>query len=169
MTWADIPHFPGYQVSSDGEVRSYRQSGTEPKLLKLHPNPRRGCLQVYLMRDGKKHARKVHALVALAFIGPRPEGMEVCHYDGNPLNNHLFNLDYDTHSANLHDQVRHGTHPEASRTHCDNGHEYTPDNIYWRKRGRGRVTRLCKTCHGIYQARSKAKRRALARGSSPSP
>lgn len=37
----------------------------------------------------------------LAFIGPPPPGMEVCHRDNNPRNNRLENLRYDTHMNNM--------------------------------------------------------------------
>ena len=42
----------------------------------------------------------VHSLVALAFIGPRPEGMEVNHKDCDKQNNALNNLEYVTHGEN---------------------------------------------------------------------
>lgn len=34
----------------------------------------------------------------------------------------------------------------AAKTHCPNGHEYTPDNIYWQKSKKGPPSRRCKTC-----------------------
>ena len=37
----------------------------------------------------------------LAFVGPCPPGMEVCHNDSNPKNNRLDNLRYDTHMNNM--------------------------------------------------------------------
>jgi len=45
-------------------------------------------------------------LVLLAFWGPCPSGLEVCHNDGSRDNNHLDNLRYDTHKANLQDASR---------------------------------------------------------------
>ena len=51
----------------------------------------------------------VHILVLEAFVGPKPKGMEGCHYDGDFSNNKLENLRWDTHLANEADKKRHGT------------------------------------------------------------
>lgn len=40
-------------------------------------------------------------------MGPCPDGLEVCHYDGNGENNRLDNLRYDTRAANHKDAKRH--------------------------------------------------------------
>lgn len=56
----------------------------------------------------------IHVLVAEAFIGPRPEGdIHICHYDGNPENNHASNLRYGTRQENIADMRRHGTVPQG--------------------------------------------------------
>jgi hypothetical protein len=36
-----------------------------------------------------------------AFVGPRPDGHEVNHIDGDRENNHLANLEYVTHAENI--------------------------------------------------------------------
>lgn len=41
------------------------------------------------------------------------------------------------------DQVKKGNHNNASKTHCDSGHEYTKENTYIRPRGKGRDCREC--------------------------
>ena len=41
--------------------------------------------------------------------------MECCHNDGNPLNNELSNLRWDTHTSNLNDKLRHGTDLRGER------------------------------------------------------
>lgn len=70
---------------------------------------RDGYSGVQLTDDmGKRRYRPVHQLVLEAFVGPRPVGMEACHNDGNPANNRLDNLRWDTHAANTEDSRRQG-------------------------------------------------------------
>jgi hypothetical protein len=64
---------------------------------------------VALRRDGRTATARVSHLVLTAFVGPRPEGMEACHNDGNAENNRVENLRWDTHESNIQDAVRHGT------------------------------------------------------------
>lgn len=59
--------------------------------------------------------RTVHSLVARAFLGPRPEGLEICHSDGNRLNARLANLRYGTPQENAADSDVHGTRIRGSR------------------------------------------------------
>lgn len=111
--WEDL-----YQVSTHGNVRSvdrivrnsrgFGKHKVRGKLLK--PGKSWGRLLVVLSRNGLHTTRLVHHLVLEAFVGPCPEGMECCHYDGNALNNHLDNLRWDTRAGNVADAMRHGTH-----------------------------------------------------------
>ena len=52
--------------------------------------------------DGSRKLRllKVYAMVAEAFIGPRPAGHDINHKDGNKLNDAANNLEYATRSEN---------------------------------------------------------------------
>lgn len=108
--WKDIPGYEGrYQVSDQGRVRSLDRfvrlvaHGVETKrlargkVLRPAPSPS-GHLCVSL---GRGSTKQVHALVALAFIGPRPENHEVLHLDHNPANNALTNLRYGTRAENV--------------------------------------------------------------------
>jgi transcriptional regulator with XRE-family HTH domain len=92
-----------YAVSSHGEVR-HIGSDTLRKL----QTAANGYLMVGFWANRKVVFRTVHSLVVEAFIGPRPEGMEIRHLDGNRTNNHLQNLTYGTKVENAADRERHG-------------------------------------------------------------
>ena len=135
--WKPVNGYEGiYEVSSHGRVRSLDRVVTysdgrvrrhKGKILSA-PLSRDGYPAVNLHTQGKLKKRYVHSLIAETFIGPRPEGMEVCHNDGNPTNNHVDNLRYGTRSENMLDRVRHGTNPSTAKTHCPRGHELSAEN-----------------------------------------
>lgn len=58
---------------------------------------------------GKKRTAHIHALVLEVFVGPRPDGLECRHIDGNKLNNHISNLAWGTRIENEQDKFSHGT------------------------------------------------------------
>jgi hypothetical protein len=68
-----------------------------------------GYIQVTLTKDGVSKVIHAHTLVAEAFIGPRPSGMNILHEDGNQSNNHVYNLRYGTQKQNHADARAHGT------------------------------------------------------------
>ncbi len=123
--WKDIPGYEGaYQVSSLGRVRGMdrmvlsrskfgKEYSRRMKGRELSP----GHVQDYAYVSLYPGARTelVHRLVALAFIGPCPEGMEVRHIDGNPENNCACNLEYGTHKENEADKLRHGTRQQVCK------------------------------------------------------
>jgi hypothetical protein len=165
--WLPVVGWEGfYEVSDLGRVRriflppfeGYRV--LRPSLCTYHPS-------VSLSRRSRVVRRTVHVLVAAAFLGPRPPGLEVCHNDGNKMNAAASNLRYDTHQANEHDKRIHGTHHNSRKTHCPYGHEYTPANTYINAKG----SRECRTCierwHQAEAEATKAARRA--RGLRPHP
>src|SRR4051812_40020523 len=108
-TWVRIPGFPDYEVSNDGQVRSWKtwRGAPGPRILKP-VRVRDDRPSVVLYGDGRHARREVHRLVMLAFVGPRPAGMDIRHLDGDVQNNSIGNLAYGTRSENLLDAVRHG-------------------------------------------------------------
>ena len=136
--WKPVRGYEGiYEVSSHGRVRSVGRTITcsdgqvrhlKGKVLRTTLSKRGGYPEVSLYAQGKRERRYVHSLVAEAFFGTRPKGMEVCHNDGDPTNNHLDNLRYGTRSDNMLDRVRHGTNPSTAKTHCPQGHELSAEN-----------------------------------------
>jgi hypothetical protein len=141
-TWRTVHRAPEYEVSDAGQVR---RAG---RVLKGWSGSR-GYRLVALCSDGAQRNIQVHRLVLEAFVGPCPPGMEGCHNDGNPSNNALSNLRWDTPSANRYDTVRHGNHPAASRTACVHGHPFDEENTRTRKDG----SRECRACDRISHAR----------------
>lgn len=117
--WRAIPGHYGYEVSDLGRVRSYRAHGGNrsgerlldtPRIKAVHRHRGTGYLSVVLQGEpGRSHRRPVHALVAAAFLGPRPEGFQVAHADGDKMNARLDNLRYATPVENAQDKHRHGT------------------------------------------------------------
>ena len=108
-----IEIFPGYRVSRDGVVQS-RWSRTVYKTfteiwLPLKPIRRGRFLSVNLGMGDKKVARTIHRLVLEAFVGPCAPGLICCHNDGDPTNNRVENLRWDTYQSNSDDMLLHGT------------------------------------------------------------
>lgn len=57
------------------------------------------------MVDGTKRRFAVHRLVAKAFI-PNPDNKpEIDHIDGDPTNNHVWNLQWVTHKENMNNPI----------------------------------------------------------------
>ena len=110
--WKPVPGYDGYDVSDRGRVRSYyayngKGHGWDvvdapQRILSPSPDPQ-GYPGVSLCADGDKRRFRIASLVMLAFVGPRPDGLEVCHRDNNPGHNHIGNLRYDTHKGNYDD------------------------------------------------------------------
>ena len=148
--WQVVPETLGsYQVSNMGRVRSVDRvvpHGAHSMRLKgriLRPTLGGWGYEFVILSVGGQHRpARVHRLVAEAFVDGRREGLEVCHGDGRKANNRASNLRWDTKSSNSRDQVRHGTHPNASKTHCANGHPYDAPNTYVSRDGH-RACRIC--------------------------
>lgn len=105
----------------------------------------------------------VHKQVWEAINGRVPEGLELDHMCMvksccNP--NHLRAV---THKVNATENVVGANWQlNLSKTHCPQGHEYTPDNTRVRERLSGQC-RECKTCARINKQRRKKQKRLLAR------
>jgi len=99
-------HEDSYLISSNGQVWSLRLNRT----LKQRWLDGR-YLAVMLRVNGKQVTKKIHHLVAEAFIGPRPDGMLCLHRDDDKANNTPENLYWGTAKQNQADCTRNGTRP----------------------------------------------------------
>ena len=118
-----ILNFEGYEVSSLGRVRTYKQKYGQvsrsnvhaglnrpllktPTIIKGRPDPA-GYMQLCLSDINKKrHNIRIHVVVIQTFLGFPEEGFIVCHFNDIKTDNRLNNLRYDTHKANHTDRLR---------------------------------------------------------------
>lgn len=152
--WRPVIGWEGYyEVSRYGEVRSVdrfilRSSGVTAfyagRTLSPHRRNSGGYRVACLNRHGRASHYTVHSLVAAAFIGPRPTGLDIRHLDGDKLNNNADNLAYGTVSENMIDKLAHGTHPIFTIEKCCRGHKLSGDNIY--RGGKYNLARNCRSC-----------------------
>jgi hypothetical protein len=146
--WRPIPGYESnYHVSDGGQVKSLPRNTTRGGILRPAPSKQPGYPSVVLWRDGKQRTFKVHQLVAAAFLGPRPDGMEVRHLNGDRLDCRLANLRYGTRAENAQDTIDHGRNRNVEKTHCPNGHPYDASNTY--RRPRNPRTRYCRQCNNV--------------------
>lgn len=93
--WKQIEDFPMYEVSTEGRIKSH-YSG---KILKPQSNWN-GYLMVNLYKDGKMTSKRIHRLVAIAFI-PNPDNLPcIDHISGCKTNNRASNLRWCTKKEN---------------------------------------------------------------------
>lgn len=111
VKYRNIAGFDGFRVGSDGGIWS-RRCGKWTRLSTYRRPYGVGyvviCLRPERGSGSRVSCKYVHRLVLEAFVGPCPRGMRACHQDGDPTNNRLSNLRWDTQKANMADADRHG-------------------------------------------------------------
>jgi hypothetical protein len=151
--WRAVPGYEhSHEVSSLGRVRrvSHVRNGPPPPRYLRSSLQDRGYFTVGLRVKGRQKVLQVHALVAAAFLGPRPEGLQVNHIDGVKTNNRAENLEYVTHKENAQHAARMGLMASGDR----NGSKTRPDRVargdrsgsrlHPEKRPRGEASNLSK-------------------------
>ena len=127
--WKPIPEFEtSYAISNKGRVKRLeridryirKDTGKEVErrvsenILKLVDS--QGYFEVGLIEGSKTAYRRIHRMVATAFI-PNPEGLpEVNHKNGNKHDNTVDNLEWCTRLQNVHHSIETGLRPPAKRT-----------------------------------------------------
>lgn len=123
--WRDVRGYEGiYQVSNLGRVKALEKTvywtmpnGSQARRLfpetiknQYGAGNRRQYKYASFKVDGIETKHSVHRLVLEAFVGPCPDGHQTCHNDGDPENNRVENLRWDTAKNNHADRKVHGTH-----------------------------------------------------------
>jgi hypothetical protein len=139
--WRDVAGAEGrYQVSDLGRVRSLRRGEC---VLKSQLNTNGYLVNYIYPSGGPRKLRSVHTLVAEAFLGPRPNGLDVRHKNDIKTDCRAGNLEYGTRSQNMKDAVKNGRLANSNKTECGVcGTDYNDVNTYVRTDG-GRECRVC--------------------------
>jgi hypothetical protein len=102
--WREIPGWPEYEASSDGEIRYLAG------IVLAQGRTKNGYARVYLVNSHGHKQLCVHPLICEAFHGPKPTPKhEAAHFDGCRTNNRADNLRWATRKENMADKWRHGT------------------------------------------------------------
>lgn len=122
--WKDIDGFKGYQISNKGRVRSFHKFKAgkyqdydtlvdEPHILDTdNSDDGNGYRKVMLRRNGKSNCRKIHRLVAEAFV-PNPHGYDtVDHISNDKSDNTTDNLRWLPRRKNVQKAYKDGLHDE---------------------------------------------------------
>lgn len=105
MEWKPIKDFEDYLISPCGSVMSKKRFVNvfkNNKTIRKTVNEKilrealtlGGYAFVCLRKNNRHHNKRIHSLVAEAYISDRPKGLVINHKDGNKLNNDASNLEY---------------------------------------------------------------------------
>ncbi len=124
--WKDIPGYEGlYEASTYGRIRSkdskvtsnarygkriWNQRIMKPKISR-RKNTDRFDERIILWKENKSKTYLVSRLVAMTWVVGYKDGLTVNHIDGNPLNNHISNLEWVTLAENINKGFDSGLYP----------------------------------------------------------
>lgn len=101
--WKPVVGFEGhYEVSNTGRIYSVKNQKA------MRPWGQNGYFQTGICLKGVVYRKYIHELVAGAFIGTRPLGLDINHKDGYKRNNRPTNLEYVTRAENIRHAERTG-------------------------------------------------------------
>lgn len=124
-----IPEFPGYYISKNGQVYSVSNKRHKEGIFLSHTKLKSGHLKIALCKNGEHYQKYIHRLVLETFTGQCPPGMEACHNNGNPQDNKLDNLRWDTPKNNTKDSIIQGTHSSLRRGEKHNSTKLTEKDV----------------------------------------
>jgi hypothetical protein len=98
--WRQIPGCPGYDVSAEGRLRSWRGLRVKELQPQLGTTGYLG-ITLSLGAKGRYIVKQVHRIVAEAFCPRSSDQPCINHVDGNKINNHWSNLEWTSHADNI--------------------------------------------------------------------
>lgn len=104
----EVLEFPNYFAYRNGNIYRKKKNG-ELRKLKTIPD-KDGYGRIHFRKNNKSYNRSVSSIILETFVGPRPEGYEVCHGINGNSDDSLDNLSWGTRSKNMgEDKLRDGT------------------------------------------------------------
>lgn len=165
--WRSVVGFPQYEIRADAQVRRVDRGDGRPGDLLTWQVDRGGYPRVHLsLGGGRQKSLKLHRALLEAFVGPPPNpGCFALHADDDPSNLRLSNLRWGTRDDNFADARANGGTAKIAewrraRTHCDNGHELSGENVRAAITRAGYEYRACRACGREKQRRYRASRAA---------
>lgn len=96
----------------------------------------------------------VHRVAYGKWVSAIPDGKVIMHSCDNPPCINPSHMRIGTQEENLREVSDKGRTKNQKKTHCIRGHEFTPENTYWRTSANGRPGRKCIEC-GRMHARNR--------------
>lgn len=109
--------------------------------------------------DGSRVVQ-AHRFALFRATGTIPSDQHACHTCDTPLCVNPSHLWWGTNKENIDDasskgRMKHGpSHFNSQKTHCPHGHPYVEGNIYWTRKGKGKILE-CRACK-LERAKSSA-------------
>lgn len=130
-TWKSIEEYDNkYLISDRGRVKSlYDKNGKKREHI-LMPREKATYLYVNLYKNSKCKTKKIHRLVAEAFLDNPKKLPQVNHIDGNKHNNKVENLEWCTAKENINKAIEKGLIDKSQYFKCGK------NNIMYNKHGK---------------------------------
>ncbi|MGC0251548.1 HNH endonuclease signature motif containing protein [Pseudactinotalea sp. Z1748] len=112
---------------------------------------------------GRQRTMGAHRVSYEAFVGPIPDGLVIDHLCRVRECVNPDHLDVVKQRENImRSPIALGA-LNAAKTHCPQGHEYSPENTYiYRPKNRSFIGRQCRTCVADHSRRRRASKKAAA-------
>ena len=107
-----------YEINENGTIIRNIKTGKRYKIFLDKHHSKLGYYATFINFKGTIRRIMIHSVVAEAWIGPRPKGMEVDHKDRNPHNNDYHNLRYVTHSEQMKNRILSDRIIEQAKANC---------------------------------------------------